>query len=67
MAICFPSSAPRGGGGIPFGIDCLLNLFPVFRISKAGLILFLEFIKDGLADKRDEFTFDVSANQPMIL
>ena len=35
----------------------LLNLFPVFRSGRAAQLLFLEFIKDGLADLGDEFTY----------
>ena len=40
---------------IPSGSE-LLDLFPVLKSGRAGQ-LFLEFIKDGLADNWDEFIY----------
>ena len=42
---------------LEFGFKLLLDMFPVFKCGRPAQILFLEFIKDGPADNRDEFTF----------
>ena len=58
---------PKYIADIPSDFELLLHLFQVFRISRAGQILFMEFIKDGLADNRDKFTHGGSFNRPVIL
>ena len=65
MVICFPSGA-QSVGGIPSGSE-LLHLFPLCRINRAGQILFLEFIKNGLEDLGDVYTYGDLANQPVTL
>ena len=52
---------------ISSGSELLLDLFPVFMGGRAGQILFQEFSKEGLADNRDEFTYNGLVNQPVIL
>ena len=58
---------PHGHGNIPSDSQLLLHLFLVFRVSRAGQILFLEFSKDGLADNGDKFADGGSVKQPVIL
>ena len=58
---------PYSMGDIPSCSEIFLHFFPVFRVSDQAQILFLEFIKDGLADLGDEFTYGGLSNQPAIL
>ena len=60
MVICFPPSALR----VWRTFHLVLNFF---RSVMAGQIIFLEFIKDGPADNRIEFTYGGLANQTVIL
>ena len=59
----FPSSARTAWGTF----HLVLNLFSVFRISRAGQILVLEFSKDGLADLGEKFTNCRTTVRPVIL
>ena len=61
-----PISYPNSKGDITFGFDLLIYPLPVFRVSMADQILFLEFSKDGLTDNMDIFTDGGFANQPVI-
>ena len=54
-------------GGIPSGVELLLHIFPVFRISRTAKIFPLEFTKDGSVDMGDKITGGGWANQAMIL
>ena len=62
-----PVYCPNTMENIPSGSDLRSQLFPVFRVSRAGQIFVLEFSKDGLAALRGEFTDGGAANQPVIL
>ena len=67
MVICLSSSAPRAWGTFHLVLNFSFIFFQVFRIGKAAQILFLEFIKDGLADLGDKFKDGGLANQPVTL
>ena len=54
-------------GDIPSDSELLFHIFPVFRVSRAGQILFLEFIKDGSADLGNNITYRGLANPSVIL
>ena len=54
-------------GDILSGSELLLNLFSVFRVSRAAQILVLEFSKYLLADLGDKPTDGGLANQSVIL
>ena len=58
---------PRQLKDILFGSVLPLQLFPVFRVSRAGQKVSLEFSKDGSADLGNTFTDGSSAHQPVIL
>ena len=62
----FPVYHAKSIGDIPLVSEPLLDLSPFSRSGRACQILFLEILKDGPVDLRNEFTYGGSSNYPVI-